>query len=227
MARQARVKNEFGIFHITQRGGACRNLFQSVEDRNKFISILHKSKTKFNYLLHGFCLLEDNAYDLLIDVNGSDLSKIMKSINISYAMYAKCDGKLFTDRYKSEMINPEELDNHKRYLQEKRLSYVAQNDVACFSICFDNVCYDSVIHMDLEDCDNCIKCMDTASLKLEHIAAKKGLTFDELLADKDIRNQLIFDFRRSSTLSLKALGELFGGLSESSVSKIINNQTDN
>lgn len=32
----------------------------------------------------------------------------MKSINISYAMYAKCNGKLFSDRFKSHPIESEE-----------------------------------------------------------------------------------------------------------------------
>jgi DNA-directed RNA polymerase specialized sigma subunit len=43
---------------------------------------------------------------------------------------------------------------------------------------------------------------------------------DELLRDKKRRNDLIKVIRKNSSLSLKELGELFGGLSESRISRI-------
>ena len=76
MARKARVKNEFGIFHIVQHGGSCRQLFESDIDREKFIAILQRTQQKFNYILHGYCLLDSNGYDLIIDVNGGDCLRL-------------------------------------------------------------------------------------------------------------------------------------------------------
>ena len=57
--------------------------------------------------------------------------------------------------------------------------------------------------------------------KLETIATERGLTLDELLKNKSLRNELIRLFRKHSTLSLKQLGELFGNLSESTISKLL------
>jgi hypothetical protein len=220
MARQARVKSEFGIFHIVQHGGSTRKLFESNADRKKFIDILNRSKNKFNFKLHGYCLAETNTYILIIDVNGGDLSKIMKSNNISYAMYAKCDGKLFSDRFKSHPIESEEaLHLLKEEILQRR---DALSGAEGFSNCFDDCKDDELMDLHLDDCNNCIKCMNTAAAKLDEVAADRGITVDELIKDKEQRNHLLRTFRQRSTLSLKSLGELFGGLTESSVSKIIN-----
>ncbi len=220
MARQARIKSEFGTYHIIQKGGHCRNLFTCNDDKDKFISILKNTQQKYDFILHSFCLLDDNSYDLVIDVNGGDLSKIMKSINIAYAMYTKCDGKLFIDRYKSyELESPNALHDIK--LQINNLNISTDSNI-CYNMCFDEI--QPVIQsiVDFEDCNNCITSISSASKKLSQIATLKGTNVPELTADKKQRNELIKAFRKNSTLSLKSLGELFGGISESSVSKILN-----
>ncbi|HCW73194.1 MAG TPA: hypothetical protein DHM90_04710 [Clostridiaceae bacterium] len=51
---------------------------------------------------------------------------------------------------------------------------------------------------------------------------ERGMSLTELLKEKELRNELILKFRKNSTLSLKELGSLFGGLSESSICKILN-----
>lgn len=224
MARKARIKSEFGIFHIQQSGGGVRPLFTSKEDRKKFIDLLNGSRKRFNFLLHGYCITEDDQYDIILDVNGGDLSKIMKSINIAYAMYVKAEGKLFHDRFKSHLIEDQEaLIELKNRLNDMKLSC---NFEQGSSECYDDFSQEELKALNLDDCDNCIQCYDTARMKLEAIADDKGVSLDELLEDKSIRNQLIMDFRKASTLSLKNIGELFGGLSESSVSKIIKTSED-
>jgi len=219
MARQARVKSAFGTYHIVQKGGKTRNLFESDEDRDKFISILQKSQKKNGFKLHGFCILDENTYDLVIDVNGGDLSKIMKSINIPYAMYVQCQGKLFSDRYKSYELNESsDLFETKRMLQNR----VYGKKATCYNRCYEEVTSKEPVLVDFDDCHNCITCIDTASDKLLKIAHEKGISLAELNHDKELRNALIKEFRRKSTLSMKNLGVLFGGISESSISKILN-----
>ena len=104
MVRKARDKNTFGTYYITQSGNESRNLFLDDNDKNKFLEILSKTKKKFDYKIYAYCISSDNFYKLIIYDNGSDISKIMKSINISYSMYVKCGKKLFNDRYKSFLI---------------------------------------------------------------------------------------------------------------------------
>ena len=44
---------------------------------------------------------------------------------------------------------------------------------------------------------------------------------DELTKNKEIRNNIIRELRKNSSLKLKEIGELVGGLSESRVSRIL------
>lgn len=255
MARKAREKNVFGTYLIQQYGGGCRQLFTNDEDRKRFIEIVKKAKHKFGFKLYAYCLANPDAYELIIYDNGSDISKIMKSINISYGMYATCEGKLFKDRYKSTLIEdfPTLLQSTQNVNKEKPdpwSSYCVYSDLSKDP--FDIIDIQDLLHLagdDLkmakatllkyldeddadilcesnrtfcEDKNNCITCRDDAQKKLASIAYSKGMTLPQLLKDKPLRNTLIKQFRRESTLSLKALGTLFGGLSESSICKILN-----
>jgi hypothetical protein len=47
------------------------------------------------------------------------------------------------------------------------------------------------------------------------------MTLEELLRKKSQRNEMIQIFRQSYSLNLKELGELFGGISESQISRIV------
>lgn len=247
MARKAREKNTFGTYLIQQSGGGCRKLFMDSKDREKFLSIVRKAKKKFNFRLYAYCLQDDDAYQLIIHDNGSDISKIMKSINISYGMYAVCEGKLFKDRYKSSLINDFPSLFHS-------IQCVQVPDFKSPSTFDDLIDMDDLLHLVNDDIDtakhiiksyfdgdtettlcdssktfckddpNCLTCEIDAKNKLLEIAQKKGMTQEEIFKDKKLRNQLIRQFRRESTLSLKALGALFGGLSESSVCKILNQE---
>lgn len=216
MPRKARIKDEFGTFLISQNGHPNKKLFEDIEDKQKFIEILKRAEKKFGFNLYAYCLSDDNHYDLVIDVNGSDVSSIMKSINIAYAMYVKYEGKLFKDRYKSKLLeSSEEVD-------------ALVNSLSCslnrdpnFQQSFEipKVVHD--VSSYFEDCKECIGCIEDARNKL--IQLVEPSTLEMTFKDKDKRNELMKAFRKHSTLSLKELGVLFGGISESTVCKILNN----
>lgn len=214
MARQARVKDTFGQFLISQNGNPDRQLFRDAADREKFVSILKKAEKKYQFKLYAYCLSASDHYDIVLDVNGSDLSSIMKSINIAYAMYAKYQGKLFKDRYKSVLMEDEEALN--KVLTglscEINTSSYHQVDLEIPSTNNDVSDY-------FEGCQECLQCMDSAKKKLTSIIGDEPIEL--MCKDKDRRNELIIAFRQHSTLSLKELGQLFGGLSESSICKVI------
>ncbi len=216
MARQARVKEAFGTYYITQKSSGCRPLFMDNEDRDYFIGILQKTVNKFNCKVLEYCAQSDDIYHLIIDVNGGDLSKIMKSINIPYAMHAVCEGKLFKDRYKSTPItNTQELED------------VRENIRACMdvdggynSFCSSEItpCNDSIE----STCTECLSTVDQVNAKIDEVAKQSMVTPEAFLKDKEQRNILIKEIRQNSTLSLKSIGQVFGGLSESTVCKILN-----
>ncbi len=230
MARQARIKDPYGTFHITQTSGSKRDLFENDRDREEFLDILRRAQEKYEFNLYAYCLLSDNAYHLVMDLNGADMSKVMKSINIGYAMYLNIDEPVFRDRYKSALLkDTEDTLNLIQKLHDKG----ATQDSSWNSYCI----YDPDTPLRLDwvspitkltktnddnECRDCISTLDAAQSRLLKVSEEAGLTLKELFKQKDFRNELILNFRKNSSLTLKELGTLFGGLSESSICKILN-----
>ena len=89
------------------------NLFKDDSDKRKYMALIKKYQRLFKFKVYGYCLMNNHVH-LIIDANGSDISKVMHGINFSYAQYFnkrhKRHGHLFQDRFKSKIIN------NKRYL---------------------------------------------------------------------------------------------------------------
>lgn len=121
MPRIAREKKSTdGIYHIIERGNEKKDIFNDAADRIKFLEILGRNKEKYGYKVYAYCLMSNHIH-LLISSNGSDISQVMKSINVSYVIYFnrkynRC-GHLFQDRFKSEYIDSDEyLLESSRYI---------------------------------------------------------------------------------------------------------------
>ena len=238
MSRSARVKAEYGIYYIQQSSSSELPIFNNNEDRSYFLEILKRAQKKFGFKLYGYCILSPIAYHLVVDTNGSDLSSIMKSINIGYAMYRKNTHPLFKDRYKSQpLLTMEQVKDKLQAIHRSddsvfnsfchydissplKLDWIAPLSQRKAGITVEDSCEESG-GMN-EGCFDCIKTMEESKNHLNRIASEGGMTVADLLKDKSCRNQLIKDFRKQSTLSLKEIGILFGGLTESSVCKILN-----
>lgn len=241
MARAAREKIPYGTYLIKQSCTDDKNLFESDADRHKFLDVLLEKKLQFHFKIYGYCLADSQNYKLIIYDNGSDISKIMKSVNISYAYRIKERGKVFNERYKSTLIkSPESLREILDNLHGKKpccdykseLTAVLLDTDIYFTpaksqmeniLTFDTKnkkpCLD--INSSCKNRENCICTLAKAIEFIEKAAQKRGLTVNELLTDKQCRNTELLNLRKRTTLSLKQIGTLFGGLSESAVCKII------
>ncbi len=125
MPRQARERSRSGIYHLILRGINKQVIFENDEDRQKFIETLGYYKRISNYMLYGYCLM-DNHIHLLIRENEESISQVIKRISSSYVYwynqkYERC-GHLFQERFKSEVI---ETDAY--FLMALR--YIHQNPV--------------------------------------------------------------------------------------------------
>ena len=125
MSRQARQKSQSGIYHIILRGINKQIIFEVEEDKEKFIECLQYYKEKCNYIIYGYCLM-DNHIHLLIKEGKESIGNTMKRIGVSYVSwynrkYGRC-GHLFQDRFKSEVVESDE------YLLTV-LRYIHQNPV--------------------------------------------------------------------------------------------------
>ncbi|HKL09815.1 MAG TPA: hypothetical protein VJ990_00120 [Clostridia bacterium] len=241
MARKAREKIPFGTYLVQQFCIENKVLFESDMDRRIFLEICLEKKAQFHFKVYGYCLSDERSYKIVIYDNGSDISKIMKSINISYAYRLKERGKIFKDRYKSTLLkSPEDLQSvldaisgekpccdFKTDLTGKLLDgdlyFTPEGGKRENLVTFDSntkkPCLD-----DGPSCKNrtdCVRSVPQGNLALEKAAERQGLTVEQLLANKQLRNRELLKLRKMTTLSLREIGEIFGGLGESSVCKII------
>lgn len=142
MARKARLKSSDAIYHIICKSISEVTLFRNSEDKEKYLSLIKKYKKIYNVKIYGYCLMDNHAH-LLVDSNGSDISRVMHGVNFSYAMYFnkkyKRDSHLFKDRFMSKII-----DND-RYMRTVSL-YVHNNpkDIGEFKNCPEKYAFSSL-----------------------------------------------------------------------------------
>jgi putative transposase len=108
MPRAARIKSPVDMYHVMSRSISEISLFRDDEDRDKYLQLLSKYKSLYIFKVYAYCLMTTHIH-LIIDCGGSDISKIMKSINQCYASYYNRKynrhGHVFQDRFKSKVIN--------------------------------------------------------------------------------------------------------------------------
>lgn len=107
MPRQQRDRSSTGAYHVMLRGINHGDIFLEDDDKDVFLNILLKKKSKGEYILHAYCLM-DNHLHLLIQEKEDDIARIMKRIGITYVSYFNKKyqriGPLFQGRYKSEKV---------------------------------------------------------------------------------------------------------------------------
>ncbi|MHB8157253.1 MAG: transposase [Desulfocucumaceae bacterium] len=123
MPRHARVFSQKQVYHVMLRGNDRQNIFIDDEDKKRIVDILIEKKNDSLYYIYAFCVM-DNHIHLIIKEGADSLSRAIKRIAISYALYFnkkyKRIGHVFQDRYKSENIEDD------RYLLSA-IRYVHQN----------------------------------------------------------------------------------------------------
>lgn len=62
MPRMARIKNDFGIYHIMVRSISEINLFNSDKDKDKYLSIISKYQKIFKFKIYAFCLMTNHGH---------------------------------------------------------------------------------------------------------------------------------------------------------------------
>lgn len=236
MARKSRIKDNYGTYHIRQRGSGQVPLFVQEADRQEFLRIVQLVARKNNFQVKAFCLADPDRYDLILDANGCDVSKVMKEINIRYSLYKNCDGCLFRDRFRSELLSTA-VDPTRGSVEPDASLETVGSVQSCQDLVqqlsqmtvLDTTSFES-LPGDLErtyqrGCQERIETVAEARARLDRQLTELELTLPLLKKDKARRNEMIRSMKACSTLSLRQIGEVFGGLSESSVSKIVNEES--
>lgn len=109
MPRRPRI-DMMGYYHIVNRGVEQRVVYNDNDDFAIFLEILCSACAIYNAQLHAYVLMH-NHYHLLIETKQENLSKLMKHINASYAIYFnkknKRSGHLWQGRFKSWYVTDE------------------------------------------------------------------------------------------------------------------------
>lgn len=110
MARTLRLEFEGALYHITSRGNRRETIYETPDDRERFLEILGGVREKYNWLCHAYCLM-GNHYHLLIETPEANLSKGMRQLN---GVYTQCFNKaharvghVFQGRYKAILVEKE------------------------------------------------------------------------------------------------------------------------
>ena len=109
MARALRLEFEGAVYHLLGRGNARQRIFEGEEDRSEFLSLIDKSRERFNAAILAFVLMA-NHFHLVAQTREANLSRWMHWLMVSYTMYFNWrhgrSGHLFQGRYKSFVIEP-------------------------------------------------------------------------------------------------------------------------
>lgn len=111
MGRKRRIIKTGAIYHIINRGNNKKFIFKRKEDKDGFIECLKKAKSKYEYNLFAYAIMNNHYHLLLQSTESGTISQIMHHIHCGYSRYYKKIyeniGHVFQGRYKSMLIDSE------------------------------------------------------------------------------------------------------------------------
>jgi len=107
LARPLRIEFPNAFYHVTSRGNERKSIFQSDNDRKRFLSYFESAHDRYGAILHVYCLME-NHYHLLLETPRGNLSQVLHHINGAYTTYFNIrhgrSGHLFQGRFKAFLV---------------------------------------------------------------------------------------------------------------------------
>lgn len=104
MPRKHRIHFFGAFYHVINRGNGRTVIFDSPKDYTAFLESLSIVQQRFPFVLHAYCLMP-NHFHLLLEVQRSPLSIIMRSLQTRYARLFNRSrhrvGHLFQGRYRA------------------------------------------------------------------------------------------------------------------------------
>ena len=107
MTRPLRIEFAGALYHVTARGDKKADIYLGDDDRVQFLSTLQEVQSRFNWVVHAYCLM-DNHYHLLIETPESNLSLGMRQLNGVYTQrFNRRHGRVghvFQGRFKAVIV---------------------------------------------------------------------------------------------------------------------------
>lgn len=96
------------FFHIMSQGINKEYIFNSEEDKDKYMKIIEETKEEIEIIILAYCIMSNHVHILFCEDNVEQLAKFMHKVNLLYAKYYNKKyervGYVFRDRYKTQPI---------------------------------------------------------------------------------------------------------------------------
>ena len=111
MARPLRIEYTGAVYHVTIRGNQRRDIFLSVQDRERFLFKLEESIQRYDVRMHLFCLIKNHAH-FVLETPRANLGKFMHRLQTAYTVYFnkrhQQSGHLMQGRYGAVLVEKDE-----------------------------------------------------------------------------------------------------------------------
>jgi len=120
MARPIRIEVPGGKYYVTVRGKNGLPIFQREKDRVRFLDSLSRLSSRLGVRVHAYVLMDDH-YHLLVETPEANLSRWIRSLNVSYSRWLnrrhRRTGAFVQGRFKAILIaDGRDLQRVARYL---------------------------------------------------------------------------------------------------------------
>lgn len=112
MPRIFRLLPETAVLHILTRGNNRQQVFKDERDYQYYLRLLKLYKEEHRFLLYHYCLMPNHVHLILETTLLTNLSKLMKQINLAYLYHFRKRyqywGHFWQGRFKSLLIDRDE-----------------------------------------------------------------------------------------------------------------------
>ncbi|MEW6407060.1 MAG: transposase [Patescibacteria group bacterium] len=112
MPRPERISLEGFVYHVINRGNNRQDVFKDNDDFTAYLEIIKRFKTKYQFKLYAYCLMNNHVHLIIEPTKPNTLSKIVQSITLShirlYHYKYKSSGHIWQGRFKNPLIQTDE-----------------------------------------------------------------------------------------------------------------------
>ncbi len=207
MPRRARKEINSKFIHIMIQGINREYIFNKEKDVEVYLKIIKEKLKSFDVYIVTYCIMNNHAHFLVYSQDINLVSKLMKKVNTSYAIYYnknhdRC-GYVFRDRFKSEeIISRKYLINCIHYIHNNPVKAKICNNQSEYKFSsykeFKNKEY-------LINKNKVLKILSTYNIDLNTILIKDSTDYnfmdDEDLKDKNnLKLQVLDEFLRKKNI---------------------------
>jgi putative transposase len=121
MPRTARLIVPNYPFHITHRGNNKEIIFQTDEDRRRYLYLFEEAKQKYGMHVIAYCLMNNHVHYVAFPENEASFAKTINTVHTRYAQYFNQKynrvGHLWQGRYYSCLLDESHLLAAVRYVE--------------------------------------------------------------------------------------------------------------